>query len=96
MHDVVCRVGEHQHRLAHQCSLCYQFFCTHIKCEVNHNGNMGMGHLCLKWVGDQYFWNTYKELKNFQLQNISWKTMSSTKHIAGMVCRNKADGKGFS
>ena len=26
-------------------------FCTHIKCEVKHNGEMGMGHLWLKLVG---------------------------------------------
>ena len=35
---VVCRVGEHQHRLAHRCSPCNNF-------AHKHNGDMGMGHL---------------------------------------------------
>ena len=38
----LCRVGEHQHRLAHQCSPCEKNS-THMKCEVKHNGDMGMG-----------------------------------------------------
>ena len=54
-------MGEHQHRLAHQCSPCEKI--VHMKCEVKHHGDMGMGHLCLimggafrvwlwlKWVG---------------------------------------------
>ena len=41
---VVCRVGEHKHRLAHQCSPCEKLG-THMKCEVKHNWDTGMGHL---------------------------------------------------
>ena len=43
---VVCRVGEHQHRLAHRCS-CENFSHVHMKCEVRHNWDMAMGHLWL-------------------------------------------------
>ena len=45
----MCRVGEHQHQLAHQCSPCEKF--THMKCEVKPNGDVGMGHLWLIMVG---------------------------------------------
>ena len=49
--DVVCRVEEYQHQLAHQCSSCAKIFLHTQKCEVKNNGDMGMGHLWLKWVG---------------------------------------------
>ena len=35
-------MGKHQHRLAHQCSP-GEKISTHIKCEVTHNEDMGMG-----------------------------------------------------
>ena len=46
----MCQVGEYQHWLAHQCSLCENFLHTH-KCEVKCNGDMGKGHSWFKWVG---------------------------------------------
>ena len=36
----LCRVGEHQHWLAQQCSP-YEKICAHTKCDVKHNGDMG-------------------------------------------------------
>ena len=42
----LCQVGERQYWLAHQCSPCEKN-CTHMKCEVKCNGEMGMGHLYL-------------------------------------------------
>ena len=49
---VVCRVGEHQHWLAHQRSPCEQF-CIHKQCEVKHTRDTGMEHL---WVNG---WSIY-------------------------------------
>ena len=40
----MCRVGKHQQHINVHC---VKNFCTHMKCEVKHNGDMGMGHLCL-------------------------------------------------
>ena len=40
----VCRVGEHQHRLSHQCSSCESWHTHPLVCEVKHNGDMGLGH----------------------------------------------------
>ena len=58
----LCWVGEHQHRLAHQCSPCEKIS-THMKCEVKHNGDMGMGQLWLT-MGGAFMacngWGSYK------------------------------------
>ena len=41
---IVFWVGEHQHQLAHWCSLCDFCFCTYMKCEVKtYNGIWGWG-----------------------------------------------------
>ena len=57
--NAVCRVGEHQHWLAHQCSICEDFH-IYIECEITIQWDMGwgihglykwVGHLWLKWVG---------------------------------------------
>ena len=45
------KLGEHQHWLAHQCSPC-----EHMKCEVKHNGDMGMRHLCIIMGGAFRVW----------------------------------------
>ena len=45
--EVVCRVGEHQHQLAHQCSLCEHFH-AYTKCEVQHNEIYAAP--CLPWL----------------------------------------------
>ena len=54
----LCRVGEHQHQLAHQCLPLKKKLHTHTKCEVKHNWDMGMGLYGLmgvafmtQWVG---------------------------------------------
>ena len=39
--EVMCWVGKHQHQ--HINVHCVKNFCTHMKCEVKHNGDMGMG-----------------------------------------------------
>ena len=49
---VVCRVGEHQHRLAHRCSPCEKFVHTW-SVKLKHNGDMGMGHL---WLIMEHLW----------------------------------------
>jgi len=41
-------VGEHQHQLAYQCSLCEKFLHTQKVLKLKHNGDMEMGHLWLK------------------------------------------------
>ena len=41
----VCQVGEHQHWMAHQSMFTMWKLCTHMKCEVRHNWDMGMEHL---------------------------------------------------
>ena len=48
----MCRVGEHAPTPVSPAgtSVCGNF-CIHIKCEVKHNGDMGMEHLWFKWVG---------------------------------------------
>ena len=48
---VVCQVGEHQHQLAHQCSLCENFHTYGTGCDVKTWQHMGMGHLRLRWDG---------------------------------------------
>ena len=40
--------------------------CAHMKCEVKHNGDMGMGHLWLKWVGQLWQSITNEQMCNKQ------------------------------
>ena len=51
---VVCRVGEHQHRLAHWCSLCENFFAHTYKKGMRHPWLIWVGHLWLKWMGQLF------------------------------------------
>ena len=59
LHDAweLCQVGEHQHRLAHQCSC--EKISTHMKCEVKHNGDVGMGQLWLIMGGAFMAYNAW-------------------------------------
>ena len=41
----LCRVGEHQHWLAGTSMFTMGKFCTHMKCEVKHNWDVGTEHL---------------------------------------------------
>ena len=51
LQEGLCHVGEHQHRPAHLMFIVWQNSALTWSVKLKHNGDMGMGHLWFKWVG---------------------------------------------